>query len=307
MPKLNPIQAEKEKIKQVLSNALSSTTACGSFFLQHRITRPYSAIHYEIEKILVDDRIKQGAIIAPRGTGKTTNCLITEPLRRILLADKKFIMNVSATSTLAQAHSEGLKREVLSNEIVRQYWPNLKSSNFTKDCWVTSLGTMVMPRGAGQQVRGSLTAEGARPDLIICDDLETSEGVRSDEQRLKLKDWFFSDLYYSVDRSSDNWKILVIGTLLHDDSLLQNLVNDPEWTTITLSICDEDLKSNWKEFLSDEKVKEIHAYFKSQGNLDIFYREYMGLPMSTEDAVFMEDMFKYYDYEMIKNEQFIVY
>lgn len=298
---------DQDIIKETLANALSSTTNCGSFFLPHRITYPYSKIHFEIEKLLIDDSIQQCAIIAPRGTGKTTNCLIAEPLRRILLADKKFILNISATATLAQSHSEGLKREVLSNDIVRKFWPDLKSSTFTKDCWITTLGTMVMPRGAGQQVRGSLTPEGFRPDLIICDDLETSEGVRSEEQRQKLNDWFFSDLYYTVDRSKDNWKILVIGTLLHDDSLLQKLVEDPAWTTITLSICDDSLKSNWNDFLSDEKVKELYDYFKSRGNLDIFYREYMGLPMSTEDAVFMEEMFKTFEYETFKNELYISY
>ena len=153
---------------------------------------------------------------------------------------------------------------------------------------------MVMPRGAGQQIRGLLFHR-YRPDLIVCDDLETSEGVRSEEQREKLWDWFLEDVCNSVDRGSKDWKIIVVGTVLHEDSLLVRLLEDPEWASVQLSICDDDLNSNWPDFIPTSEVKALHESFKRKGKLDSFYREYRNIPVSTEDATFKQEYFKTYD------------
>ena len=76
----------------------------------------------------------------------------------------------------------------------------MKSNTFSQDQWITETGTMVMPRGSGQQIRGLLFGN-FRPDLIFGDDIEDSESVKSEEQRRKLKEWFFADVMNSVDRS----------------------------------------------------------------------------------------------------------
>jgi len=170
----------------------------------------------------------------------------------------------------------------------------MKSDMFSKEQWVTASGTMVLPRGSGQQVRGILF-ENSRPDLIICDDLEDSEGVKNEEQRKKLKEWFFADVLNSVDRAKKSWKVVVIGTLLHEDSLLANLLEDSSWHRTMLSLCDDDYKSNWEDFMSTEEVKALAEQYREQGLLDVFYREYRNMAISTEDAVFRSTYFKYAD------------
>jgi len=151
-----------------------------------------------------------------------------------------------------------------------------------------------MPRGAGQQVRGNLFNR-YRPDLIIADDLENSESVMSAEQRQKLKDWWFSDVCNSVNRSRKDWKIVVVGTVLHEDSLLVNLMEDPAWHSVQLSICDDQYHSNWPDFMTDEEVMKLRNEHEHRGQLDMFYREYRNIPVSTEDATFRPEYFKYYD------------
>jgi hypothetical protein len=166
-----------------------------------------------------------------------------------------------------------LKRELLSNTAVNRIFGPVKTDTFSKEMWVTAGGTAVMPRGAGQQIRGFLYGN-SRPDLIIGDDLEDAESVNSEEQRQKTKEWFFADVMNSVDRSSKKWKIVVIGTLLHEDSLLANLISDPNWYAVHFSLC------------NDSKI---------QGLLDTFYREYKGEPIAKETARFKQEHFK--DYE----------
>jgi hypothetical protein len=282
------------ELKRIMAACSLSTKVCGKVLFPERFYNPFSTLHDEIFKLLDDDSKQRVAIAAPRGFGKTTINTITHPAKRILFQEKKFIVPVSATATNAVAQGENLKRELLTNpQIVKLFGP-MKSDTFSKDCWITTTGTMVLPRGAGQQVRGMLFGNN-RPDLIIVDDLEDAESVMNPDSRQKLKDWFFADLCNCVDRSSKNWRIIVIGTVLHEDSLLVNLLEDPDWASVRLEICDDDLKSKWPDFMTDEEVRKLYESFKRRGQLDVFYREYRNIPISTETATFKQEMFKYYD------------
>jgi len=284
---------EKEDLKTVMGQCFKSTKTCSKVLFPERFHRPFSGLHDEIFALLDDPSKQRVAIAAPRGFGKTTIDTISYPAKKILFREKNFIVPVSATATSAVLQGENLKGELAANVDINALFGSMKSNQFSKESWVTASGTMVMPRGAGQQIRGLLHHR-FRPDLIICDDLETSEGVRSDEQREKLLDWFLEDVCNSVDRGSKDWKIIVVGTVLHEDSLLVRLLEDPEWSSIQLSICDDNLNSNWPDFMSNEDVRDLHKSFKDKGKLDSFYREYRNIPVSTEDATFKQEFFKPY-------------
>ncbi len=284
----------KEDLKDVLAECYLNTKACASVIFPDRFYLPFSSIHDEIFKPLDDDSIQKVCIAAPRGFGKSSIVNLAYPAKKILFRDKKFIVPISNTATQATMQGENLKNELLSNPIVKELFGNMKSNTFSKEQWITDNGVMVMPRGAGQQVRGFLYGN-YRPDLIIIDDLEDAESVRSEEQRKKLKEWFFADVMNSVSRSSKSWKIVVIGTLLHEDSLLANLLEDKTWYTVKLEICDDQYKSNWPDFMSDNDIAQLVDSFRVQGMLDTFYREYRNIAISTEDATFLQQYFRYYD------------
>ncbi|RLC43907.1 MAG: hypothetical protein DRH70_09465 [Candidatus Coatesbacteria bacterium] len=282
---------ELNGLEDTLASCAISTELFSGTLMEERFNRPFSTLHKELFQLLDDDSKQRVAIAAPRGFGKTTLSTISYPAKNILYQQRKFILPVSATATSAETQGENLKRELLQNNEIAKIFGPMKSDTFSKSQWITQNGVMVMPRGAGQQVRG-LLYNADRPDLIIVDDLETSEGVQSEEQRAKLYDWFFSDLCNCVDRTSKNWKIVVIGTVLHEDALLVNLLDDPEWASIRLEICNDELESNWPDFISTEEVKAMHTGFKRRGQLDVFYREYRNIPISTEDATFRPEYFK---------------
>jgi len=284
---------ENADILATMALCAGSTRTASKTLFPERFHRPFSELHEQIFSLIDDPKKQKVAIAAPRGFGKTTIDTIAYPARNILFDMKKFIVPISATATSAVMQGENLKSELRSNVDIKRLFPPIETKNFSKEQWTTSNGIMVMPRGAGQQVRGILY-ERFRPDLIICDDLETSEGVRSEEQREKLLDWFLEDVCNSVDRGSKDWKIVVVGTVLHEDSLLVHLLEDPDWHSVSLSICNDKLESNWPDFMSDKDVRALHASFKRKGKLDSFYREYRNMPVSTEDATFRQSYFKSY-------------
>ena len=290
-----------DDVEEVMAQCFASTKIAAKTLFPDRVSRPFTSIH-DVLFDLMDDPTKQKVCIAaPRGFGKTTLNTIIHPAKKILFQEKHFIMPVSATASSAVAQGENLKRELLSNTDIGRFFGPMKSDVFSKEQWVTANDIMVMPRGAGQQVRGQLY-KNYRPDLIIIDDLETTEGTASEDQRKKLKEWFYSDLCNCVDRSRNDWKIIMIGTVLHEDALLVELLDDPEWHSVRLEICDDDFNSHWPDFMSSEACKTLYNEYKAKGQADVFFREYRNLPISTEDATFKTDYFQDYAEEGLKGK-----
>ncbi len=89
--------------------------------------------------------------------------------------------------------------------------------------------------GAGQRIRGVRNGP-VRPSLIIVDDLESQEHVQHEDNRRKLREWFDRTL---LKLGQPDTNVIVVGTVLHRDSLLANLVGvgssdarpAPGWTT----------------------------------------------------------------------------
>ena len=284
--------------RRLLIESSQSTKCFATTFLPSRFDRPFASISDQIFEAIDNPKIQKVVIAAPRGWGKTTIDTIAYPARNICFGLKKFIVPVSNTADKAMMDAGNLRQALVTNDskcgdIIPTVFGDLKGDNWGVKQFVAG-DTFVLPRGAGQQIRG-LNYNGHRPDLIVVDDLEDAEGVMSEERRAKLKQWFFADLMNSVDRSRNDWKIVVIGTVLHEDALLCNLLKDESWFRIRLSLCDDNLKSNWPEFMSDEKVAELFEDYRKQGQADTFAREYQNKPISTIDAVFESDKFRYYE------------
>ncbi|KKL75715.1 hypothetical protein LCGC14_2052140, partial [marine sediment metagenome] len=232
------------------------------------------------------------------GFGKTSIFNYALPSQRIAYRKSEFIVSVGDNATNAILNTENLKRELRSNQsfvpLVGSIKPDNRDETFAKISWVTSGGTLVLPRGKNQQIRGLLHGN-ARPDLIVIDDLEDSESVMNVDQRKKLASWFNTDLLNSIDRSSKDWRVILIGTILHEDSLLQNLRESGIWRVHEMPLCDENYNTNWHEFMTTEEIKDLVEEHRKAGKLDEFYREYMNLAIAKEDAVFKQEYFKYYE------------
>jgi predicted phage terminase large subunit-like protein len=206
---------------------------------------------------------------------------------------------MSASSAILQ--TENLKRELVSNKQIEHLFGKMKTRNasgidesFSKAAWVAKGNTMVYPRGSGQQIRGILY-KNFRPDLFVVDDLEDPETIENEDIRRKRKEWFNADLLKATSRVDKNYQIVYIDTLKHEDALLEDLLSSSMWESIRQEICDDDLNSNAPSFISNEEIEKEYSYYKEQGILDVFYREYRNMPISTHDAVFKAEYFKYFE------------
>ena len=169
---------------------------------------------------------------APRGHAKSTWGSIAFPLWCAVSGRKAFIQQVS--DTLDQA-----KGFVEASRTVLQESPRLRTDfglvecegpEGTLDISVPDLPDGSRPDirlvriqafGTGQKLRGR-TYLGRRPDLVILDDAENDEAVENPARRKKLRQWFIKAVIPALDPARG--ALLVLGTILHDDSLLQSLL-----------------------------------------------------------------------------------
>jgi len=72
-------------------------------------------------KITEDQTLKISAIMSFRGSGKSTVITLSYPIWAIVgVQQKKFVVIISRTEQLAKLHMSNLKRELESNELLRQ-------------------------------------------------------------------------------------------------------------------------------------------------------------------------------------------
>ena len=76
-----------------------------------------------------------------------------------------------------------------------------------------------------------------RPSLIVADDVEDLDWVRTDENRAKTDRWFRGNVLPSVDEQTG--RVVVIGNWLHTDGLMARLKNTGIFKVLEFSLLRE--------------------------------------------------------------------
>ncbi|WOE69101.1 hypothetical protein RZR97_08265 [Hydrogenimonas thermophila] len=228
-----PTQFKEERVKRALKDF--------DFFRRTYFPHYYSmpgksdlqeyleSIYYHIrdkDKKAIGEKF---ATAAPRGYGKSTDASVIFPIWCIVYGIKHFITIFSDAVELTETLIEAIKAELEENKNLKQDFP--EATGIGK-IWrvgeiVTKNNIKVKGFGSGKRVRG-IKHGVYRPDLVIIDDLENDENVRSLKQRDKLEEWLDSaiDNLGSVDGKMD---IIYIGTILHRDSVLARKLKLAFW------------------------------------------------------------------------------
>lgn len=290
-------------LQRVLEECSESTEAFCKIILPEKFKRPFSPkLGRKICQALDSDH-QHILILAPRGVGKTS--IVQASNAKVgLLKQSDFNMMVSKSSSMAEEQSENIKSILVENEMVKRLWGDQKSNEWAIERWTMKNGCHFLPRGYGQQVHGILH-KNKRPRRIIVDDLEDPDHMDSEDYRAKVSRWFWQSLYGCFDHSRDDWQIIVIGTLSHEDCILSKILKSekkreedglrPEWHVVHLALCDEEFNSTDEDYMPTAKVKAMVDRFRRAGQIDSFYRQYMNLPISDENKIFRDEHYKYYD------------
>jgi predicted phage terminase large subunit-like protein len=219
----------------------------------------------------------------------------------MLFKVKRFCLLVSDTEAQAAGFLVDIKAELEHNDTLRKKFGVKK---LIKDTETNIICLMegghkfrIQAKGSEQKVRG-IKWMNMRPDLIIGDDLENDEIVLNPERREKFRKWLMNAL---IPCGSDTVWIRLVGTILHLDSALQRLLEDPTWEHLFYQAEDGNWENVlWPEKFSKEKLREIYESYLSQGNPEGYAQEYRNQPVAIENAFFNPDYF--YDFKRVDGE-----
>lgn len=176
------------------------------------------------------------AVAAPRGYAKSTIVSFAQVAHDIVYGLERFIVLISAGRDLALDLSRDLLAEFQQEPgekptpFQRLYGPFEVEGSVEKGWRVRARGgpwCAVLPKSFGTRVRG-IKFRGIRPTKILIDDGEDPDRVRNPDQRLI----WWNKLHKDVGKlgARDGGTVLtVVGTILHPDSMLANLMNRPGW------------------------------------------------------------------------------
>lgn len=318
----------------------------GRAYFPHYFSKPSPEFHRELDAIWQQGVLKgrypltaadtktisrlpgtRRAVAAPRGHAKSTNLTFKGTMHSTLYGYKHYPIIISDSSEQAEGFLDNIRVEFEENTAILEDFGALAGSVWRSNVLLTKTNIKIEAIGSGKKIRGR-KHRNWRPDLIILDDVENDENVRTPEQRKKLKDWFDK----AVSKCGDDYTdIIYIGTLLHYDSLLAKTLSNPAYRSIKYKAVirfsqADDLWQQWEtiftDLFNDDRESEALAFFQehkeamlegtqvlweeklsyydlmvmrvSEGEAS-FNSEEQNEPINPDDCLFMEEWFDYYN------------
>jgi hypothetical protein len=182
---------------------------------------------------------------------------------------KQFIDNISSHILSSKYLSEVIyidKKSIIDRLILR----HKSNPDFKLTIEVSGIGT---------SVRGSRKGM-SRPKYIVVDDVLTDEMEFSETLINKIKTRFYKGI---LPMGGDFTRFVFIGTPMHPNDLLNELLENPKWNKHKYPIAEkfpvprEEFKGNWssRSLFNYDGVTEIYETAKAGGDLSQFYQEYM--------------------------------
>jgi len=279
-------------------------------YLPHHFPLELSDFFDEMCDALQDADIKRLEMIGFRGCAKSTLASLALPLWAALEHPElyPFIILLADTRGQASINAASVQYELRNNDLILRDYGHLKYKKIddprpeptleSDEDWqamncVLDNGVRILSRSRGQKVRG-LKHRQHRPKLVIADDVEGLDWVRTQENRDKSDRWFRGDVLPSID---EHGRAVLIGNWLHTDGLMARLKNTGIFTVLEFPLLREgegtDIeRCTWKAKYPTQASLDA----KRQELGDIGFRREMLLQVVPEEGqdVLPEDI-HYYD------------
>jgi predicted phage terminase large subunit-like protein len=257
--------------------------------------------HIDMFKILQNETIKLAVFVAFRGSAKSTIITTAYVLWAVLgVQQRKFIVIAGQTEQKARQYLMNIKMELLHNDLLkRDLGPFEEERNGLGNATaliIKRLNVKIMITSVEQSIRGMRHGQ-HRPDLIVLDDIEDQNSVKTREGRNKAFDWLTGELIPAGTRKT---RVIAVGNLLHEDSVLKRLqkkIANKEMESLNAvyreyPIMDETGSPLWlgkyptQESIDEEKERTADEV--------AWYREYLLKIISTTEQVVQPEWLHFY-------------
>lgn len=267
------------------------------FYFAHYVHYPTAHFHNEIFDLTEHEDLGNFFVVAFRGCGKSTILTTSYPIWSILgVQQKKFVLILCQTQNQAKQHMMNLRRELENNELLKHDLGPFKEES---DEWgsfslvFSNSNARITAASSEQSIRG-LRHNQYRPDLIIGDDIENIASTKTRESRNKTYEWLTGEVIPAGDR---NTRLVIVGNLLHEDSLLMRIKEDVEQGMIDGIFKEYPLMKDGVIMWPGKypTMKEIDVERRKAGNEFAWQREYLLNIVPAEDQAIHREWIHYYD------------
>lgn len=202
-------------------------------YFRHYGTAEPSAMHQYLYKrlpeMVSEPSGQRDALAAPRGEAKSTKVSMSFVLWCIVTERKWYPVIIMDAFEQAAEMLEAIKAELEANPRLQGDFPEAcgQGKVWRAGVIVTRNGRKIEAFGSAKKIRGR--RHGAhRPDLAVMDDIENDENVTTPAQRDKLQK-FVTASVLNLGPPDDSMDAILVGTVLHYDSVLARFLRNPLW------------------------------------------------------------------------------
>lgn len=205
---------------------------CTTYFphyLEFEPSKLHTWLFAKLPEIIQNPRPVNLALAAPRGEAKSTIVSFAFIIWCIVYEHKHNIIQIMDSFEQSAENLEGIKSELTANPRLLMDFPDAtgQGRQWQVSKIITANNKKVEAFGSGKKIRGKRHGK-YRPDLVVGDDLENDENVQKPEQRDKLEKWL-QKAVKKLGGAGKKIDIVIVGTVLHYDSLLNRILNHPRW------------------------------------------------------------------------------
>jgi predicted phage terminase large subunit-like protein len=189
----------------------------------------HTYLHERLPAVVNSPSGQRDAIAAPRGEAKSTVVSLIFVLWCVVRTAKHYPIIIMDAFEQAAEMLEAIKAELEANPRLQSDFPEVCGQGrvWRAGCIVTANDIKIEAFGAAKKIRGRRHGP-HRPDLAILDDIENDENVATPAQRDKLQR-FVTKGVLSLGPADDSMDVVLIGTVLHYDSVLSRFLKNPLW------------------------------------------------------------------------------
>ena len=295
--------SEAESVLQLAKNDLISF---GKLFLSQDFMRSETpAFHYEVADCIDNKKIRQLAVILPRGHGKTvlTKAGILKDFLFCPEDDHLFYAWVSATYKLSVGNMDYIKHHLTHNEKIVYYFGTMKGNKWTEEDIELNNGCKLISKSNVAGIRGGSKLH-KRYDLIILDDFEHEANTITKDARDKTANLVTAVVFPALEPHTG--RLRINGTPVHYDSFINNLLtsyykakkdgksDEFAWKVMTYKARNESGSLLWPSFFTEEVLEQRKKFYIDSGQPAKYWQEYFMEVQSEEDAIWIRDDIKYW-------------
>ena len=204
----------------------------------------------------------------------------------------KYGLIVSSSLDLAAQRLHAIRYEYEQNERLDAIFGNPIGPIWGAEQLMTSQDVLIQAMGKGQSLRGRKHLD-QRPDLLLVDDLEEYNDVRTEKAREETLRWFNFDLLPALD---PNAKIIVLATPLDRHALPMELRYTGLWKSRKIPWYYYDKTgskvASWPERFPLEVIEAKEDEAQRAGQMRSYRAEYLCEAEAPEDKPFKAEMFR---------------